>query len=112
MNNQTDQTNVERAIALRSLGDHLIVEVEADGRWVEVIREYAPHEGTISHIVEPLGINQAIGQCEATYTVPSIPDGEPWTVGCDRGSGHAGQHRSDVGCVLWGPPTSTPGPRG
>ena len=38
--------------------ERAVVEVEIDGRWVEVIRERA--DGAFSHIVEPLGIQAAL----------------------------------------------------
>jgi hypothetical protein len=38
-------------------GDHVVVSVEIEGRWVEVIREW--HDGAFSHIVEPNGIRRA-----------------------------------------------------
>lgn len=49
-------------------------------------------------------------QCEATYTVPTMPDWQPWTVGCDRPAGHAGQHRSDEGGTYWGEVETEDGP--
>lgn len=41
---------------LRREGNHAVVCVELDGRWVEVCREV--HDGNFSHIVEPLGIER------------------------------------------------------
>ena len=41
-------------IQLVRIGDYAIVNVEVDGKWVEVIREHV--EGSFSHIVEPSGI--------------------------------------------------------
>jgi hypothetical protein len=38
------------------LGDYVVVKVEIDGKWVEVIREH--HDGSFSHIVEPLGMRR------------------------------------------------------
>lgn len=43
-------------VMLRRVGDHAVVEVEIDGRWVEVIREAL--DGNFSHIVEPRGIRR------------------------------------------------------
>jgi hypothetical protein len=39
-------------------GDWVIVRVEYLGKWVEVIREL--HSNNFSHIIEPLGILEAI----------------------------------------------------
>lgn len=48
---------------LRNLGDHVIVEVEIDGEWHQVIREFCgPVECAFSHIIEPDGIRQAIAR--------------------------------------------------
>jgi len=45
------------AIQLHRVGDYAIVSVEArPGVWVEVIRELL--DGSFSHIVEPLGIEE------------------------------------------------------
>lgn len=41
------------AIRLSNIGPDLFVHVEHDGEWHEVIREHAPIEQAISHIVEP-----------------------------------------------------------
>lgn len=47
------------AIHLLRDGDYAIVKVETvPGEWVEIIRE--PLDGQFSHIVEPLGIEQAM----------------------------------------------------
>ncbi len=43
-------------IHLVRLGDYVIVKAEIDGKWVEVIREH--HDGSFSHIVEPLGMRR------------------------------------------------------
>lgn len=43
-------------IHLVRLGDYVIVNAEIDGKWVEVIREH--HDGSFSHIVEPLGMRR------------------------------------------------------
>ena len=58
-------------IRLRVGGDYIVVDAEIGGRWVEVIREYCPYEGTISHIVEPLGILSRSDMAkEAFYLTP------------------------------------------
>lgn len=51
-------------IHLVRIGDYVIVRAEMDGKWVDVIKEH--HDGSFSHIVEPLGMrrrqaDQAIG---------------------------------------------------
>lgn len=47
------------AIALRRIGDYAVVEIEAKpGLWIEVIRESL--DSNFSHIVEPLGIEEAM----------------------------------------------------
>ena len=46
-----------QGIHLFRLGEHVIVSVEVDGKWVEVIRER--RDGSFSHIVEPGGIREA-----------------------------------------------------
>ena len=45
-------------IMLRREGDYAIVEIEFNGKWREVIREFV--DSNFSHIVEPLGIQEAI----------------------------------------------------
>lgn len=52
-----------RPIWLKRIGDHVIVEVERDGKWVEVIREQV--DGAFSHIWEDRG--------EGTTTVSGAP---------------------------------------
>lgn len=46
------------AIWLKRIGDHAIVEVEVDGKFVQVIREHI--DGAFSHIVEESGIKHAV----------------------------------------------------
>lgn len=53
------QDEAQRAIGygpiwLRRVGDYVIVEVEFDGEWVEVIREQL--DGNFSHCIYPIGI--------------------------------------------------------
>lgn len=43
-------------IHLVRLGGYVVVKAEIDGQWVEVIREW--HDGSFSHIVEPLGMRR------------------------------------------------------
>ena len=45
------------AISLTKIGSDCIVSIEVDGQWVPVIWD---NQDTISHIVEPLGIEEAI----------------------------------------------------
>lgn len=45
------------AIHLSTVGDYVLVAVECEGRWVEVIREFK--DNAYSHIVEAHGIAQA-----------------------------------------------------
>jgi hypothetical protein len=47
-------------IHLLRLGNHVVVNAEIDGKWVEVIREV--HDGAFSHIVEPNGMRSAAGR--------------------------------------------------
>ena len=52
-------------VMLRSIGNALLVEVEVCGQWVRVIEEHvADVGGAISHIVEPLGIRNAVAAAE------------------------------------------------
>lgn len=57
-----DDREVERIMSLTEeelvaeLGDHVVVKAEIDGEWIEVIREW--HDGSFSHIVEPLGMRR------------------------------------------------------
>jgi hypothetical protein len=44
-------------IHLLRLGDHVVVNAEIDGKWVEVIREW--HDSNFSHIVGPGGMRRA-----------------------------------------------------
>lgn len=46
------------AVHLVRIGDHVIVNVEVGGQWVEIIREH--HEGSFSHICEAGGIQARI----------------------------------------------------
>jgi len=46
------------AVHLVRIGDHVIVNVEVGGQWVEIIREH--HEGSFSHICEAGGIRARI----------------------------------------------------
>lgn len=45
-------------VHLVRIGDHVIVNVEVGGQWVEIIRER--HEGSFSHICEAAGIRARI----------------------------------------------------
>ena len=49
-------------IHLARNGDHAIVAIEVEGRWIEVIREFA--EGPFSHIVEPEGMRRALRETD------------------------------------------------
>ena len=40
--------------------NYMEVSVEIDGQWVSVIKEYWVQDGVTSHIVEPLGIREAV----------------------------------------------------
>jgi len=46
----------EQGIWLMTEGNHVIVRIERDGKWIEVIREYVGAVPPVSHIVEPTGI--------------------------------------------------------
>lgn len=59
-------------IHLFRVGEHVVVSVEINGQWVEVIRER--HDGAFSHIVEPSGIRQAAALIEG---LPPGADREP-----------------------------------
>lgn len=51
----------EEGIRLRTDGHHILVEIEHDKKFVEVIREFNwGSEGVICHVVEPSGINSKI----------------------------------------------------
>jgi hypothetical protein len=50
-------------IWLRNLGDRLIVAVEVEGVWIDLIEEYGKlGECSISHFVSPAGIREAISR--------------------------------------------------
>jgi hypothetical protein len=73
---RTNQRRVRDAISisgifLRREGEHAVVEVEVDGRWVEICREHM--DGSFSHIVEPVGIRR---QCARGYN-PRLTDTRP-----------------------------------
>jgi hypothetical protein len=53
---------LEQGIRLRTEGHHILVEVEHDKKFVEVIREFnwGAEAAVICHIVEPSGINSKI----------------------------------------------------
>jgi hypothetical protein len=46
-----------QGIHLFSTGEHVVVSLEIEGRWIEIIREF--RDGAFSHIVEPNGIRRA-----------------------------------------------------
>lgn len=56
----------EGAIHMYRDGHSMVVKVERDGQWVEVIRDNAYNA---SHIVEALGINHALARAESPVTV-------------------------------------------
>jgi hypothetical protein len=48
-------------LMLRTLGQYIVVELEINGKWHIVARDYqGPTETSISHIIEPAGILTAI----------------------------------------------------
>lgn len=48
-------------LMLRNEDDHVIVEVEINGKWHQVIKEFSGRiESAFSHIIEPDGIRAAI----------------------------------------------------
>lgn len=51
---------LEQGIRLRGDGHNIVVEVEHDGKFIEVIREFNWETSAICHIVEPAGINSKI----------------------------------------------------
>lgn len=53
---------------LRREGDYVLVCVEVDRKWVQVIKEH--HDGSFSHICEPAGIR-------ARALVPADSEGRP-----------------------------------
>lgn len=53
----TQEPVIVSGIHLFRTGEHVVVSVEIDGRWVEVIRER--NDGSFSHIVEPNGVRKA-----------------------------------------------------
>ncbi len=53
-------------IHLVRIGDYVVVKAEIDGKWVEVIREH--HDGSFSHIVEPLGMRRRQADAEVGKT--------------------------------------------
>lgn len=48
---------VEGSIELKRDGDHLVVSVERNDTYIEVIREFCPGDTPIGHAVHPSGIN-------------------------------------------------------
>lgn len=55
-------------LMLRNEGQYVIVEVEINGEWHQVIKEYSGFvESAFSHIIEPIGIRTAI---ERGYPFP------------------------------------------
>lgn len=70
-------------IHLFNEGDDVVVAVEINGEWVEVIREYYPcNDNAISHMVTPSGIKLAIvkkyeqetGNCYVCKGEKKVPD--------------------------------------
>ena len=57
---RTENHRVDRsgAIRLRRDGNYAVVEIEHEGNFVELIREYL--EGPFCHIIEPAGIRQRV----------------------------------------------------
>lgn len=45
-------------IWLRRIGDQVVVSVTKNGHWHDVIAE--GHDGNFSHIIEPIGIEEAL----------------------------------------------------
>lgn len=55
-------------LMVRNEGQYVIVEVEIDGNWYQVIKEYSGFiESAFSHIIEPAGIRTVI---ERGYPFP------------------------------------------
>jgi hypothetical protein len=55
----------EGIIELKTDGMDLVVSIERNGHYIEVIREYAPYiEGAIGHAVHPSGINECLENYE------------------------------------------------
>lgn len=55
MNTETQQFN---ALHLRAEGDCVVLEIESNGKWVQLIKEKL--DSPFSHIIEPAGIQNAI----------------------------------------------------
>lgn len=48
----------KNALHLRAEGDYAILEIEVNGKWIELVRERL--DSPFSHIIEPAGIQSAI----------------------------------------------------
>lgn len=70
----TSNHRVERsgAIRLRRDGNYAVVEIEHDGNFVELIREYI--KSPFYHIIEPAGIRQRVSPTWEESTVALYPD--------------------------------------
>lgn len=51
---------VEGIIELKRDGDHLVVSIERDGKYIEVIRTYEPDKSPLCHAVHPSGIDEKL----------------------------------------------------
>ncbi len=65
MNEMTVKESIEvQGVMVRRLGEHVLVEVEVDGKWYQVIQE--PIDSNFSHIIEPGGIRSIVNGSRTT----------------------------------------------
>lgn len=51
-----------KALMLRAEGEYAILEIEVDGKWIELIRERL--DSPFSHIIEPQGIYNRVNKVD------------------------------------------------
>jgi hypothetical protein len=52
------ETQFNHALFLRAEGDYAILEIEVNGKWIQLIKERL--DSPFSHIIEPSGIQREI----------------------------------------------------
>jgi hypothetical protein len=65
-------------VHLKRIGDHAVVSVEIDGKWVDIIKEHV--NGPFSHFCEPSGIRWRMTHPikQSTYGSPVLSAPEGW----------------------------------
>lgn len=59
-------------IQLATDGNDIVVRIEVNGAWFEVIRTFCPYDGVIDHTVYPLGMAEDVHRYLTGEWVPSV----------------------------------------